>query len=47
MSLRPTRRSFAAAALAASLLAAPAAGARTADEGTRSAAPTSSLAGTV
>ena len=47
MSLRPTRRSFAAAALAASLLAAPAAGARTPDEGTRDAAPTSSLAGTV
>ena len=47
MSLRPTSRHFVAAAVAAGLLAAPAAQARVADEGTRAAAQTSSLAGTV
>jgi hypothetical protein len=47
MSLRPISRPLVAAALAAGLLAAPAAQARVADEGPRAAAQTSSLAGTV
>jgi hypothetical protein len=47
MSLRPISRSVVAAAIAAGLLAAPAAQARVADEGSRAAAQTSSLAGTV